>query len=91
MGQPVERRVQAEPVDRTDVAHQPADRTAERLHAPELHDLGPAAHLVGEGAEEFVDCDAVASFLQHLAPGGGEHVLAGGELALGQHPGAHLA
>src|SRR5512146_422804 len=61
------RRRERQPLDRHDVLHDVAAWPFIRLHAPELHDLRPAARAIGDGAEKLVHLDAVAGFLDGFA------------------------
>src|SRR5664279_601188 len=61
------------------------------LHAPELHDLRPAAGAVGDGAEKFAYAHAMAGFLHHRAARAGDGALGALELAARQHPAIVLA
>src|SRR5258708_5859740 len=82
--------LQRKPMDRLHVVRQIADRFADRVHAPELDDLRPPARLIGQRAEEFMNCHPVSGFLQHLAASRGDRILAGRELSLRKPPRAQL-
>src|SRR5262249_51203156 len=67
------------------------NRFADRLHAPELDDLGAPTRLVGQRTEEFMDGHAVSGFFQHLAARRGHGILAGRKLSLRKPPCAQFA
>src|SRR5674476_1170654 len=49
IAQPPHRRGERQPFDRHDVLHDVAARPLVSLHAPELHDLRPAARAIDDG------------------------------------------
>ena len=52
--EPIDRVRERQPLHRLDVAHQFAHRLAAGFHAPEVHDLGAAAGIIDQRAQEFV-------------------------------------
>ena len=89
--QPLERRVQRQPVDGADIAHQFAGLSAAGFHPPVMHDLRASVGLIDQRAEKLVHRHIVTGLLEHLAFGGGKRGFAGIELALGKHPLVALA
>src|SRR5664280_1700591 len=91
IAQPPHRRGEGEPLDRHDVLHDVAARPLVSLHAPELHDLRPAARAIDDGAEKFVHLHAMTGLFHHFAAGATGRILAALEFAARQHPALVLA
>jgi len=91
VAQPPHGRRERQPLDRDDVLHDVTARPLVRLHAPELHDLRPAACAIGDGAEKFVNFNTVPGLLDGFAPRAGRGIFISLELTARQHPGIIFA